>query len=362
MDSMPPIEPARRRTPTAVLMPAILVLAACAAGASPPVSLGPSAEPSPQESIAPEGPPTRDLAEAASLDLHLEGGPDWPTELDGSIWLLAPDGPLRPEGLPPLVFRLDPQTGEEQAQVVIPGRFCQGMEAAFDALWVCVDEGMVRIDPATNAIVAEIAFPAPQVFGRPAISPDAVWSLSGDIAADRVVRVDPTTNAVTATYPLGHAVLSLSYGFDALWASAASDGILLRIDPASGAVTEHVTGLPSPSVVTTGAGSIWVLLYGSRDGPSPAADDPTVARIDPSTGTVTLVGPAGSPARDGDIAATDDGVWVRGPDPFLVRLDSTTGEIDQIVTANFAGGSVRVAFGSVWVTSVEFGRVWRIDP
>jgi hypothetical protein len=347
------------------LIAALLVLSACTSGASPSESVDPSApavSPSVVPSAAPSGPPSNTIEDAATLEVRLGGGPDWPTELSGSLWVLAPDGPLGTGGTAPLVYRIDPETGEEEAQITLPGRFCQGMTAAFDAIWACVDEGMVRIDPATNAIAAEIAFSAPQVYSRPAVGPDAIWALRGAIVADSVARIDPATNTVTGTFSLDAAVTSLAYGFDALWATDMLAGYLLRIDTTSGEVTEHAADLPSPFIVTTGAGSVWVLLYGDKQADGPGPDDPVVARIDPDSGELTLLGPTGRAPHEGDLLATDDGVWVRGQDPLLARLDAVSGEVDRIVTGSYAGGSLGLGFGSLWTTSTEFGRVWSLEP
>lgn len=361
-------DPARpRRTSAPPILGGLLLLVACTASSTPGGSVEPSASAaSPQSgapSAGPSGPPTEDIADAAALEVRLEGGPDWPTELAGSLWVLAPDGPLRTGGMAPLVYRIDPATGEEQAQVILPGRFCQGMAAAFDTLWACVDEGMVRIDPATNAIVAEIAYASPQVSSRPAVGPDSIWALRGAIVADSVVRIDPATNAVTATYPLDAAVSSLAYGFDALWATDMGAGFLLRIDPATGEVTEYAADLPAPFIVTAGTDSVWVLLYGDRQADGPEPEDPVVARIRPGiSGEVTFVGPTGRAPHEGDILATDGRVWVRGQDPLLARIDPATGGIDRVVTGSYAGGTMGLAFGMLWTTSTEFGRVWRLEP
>jgi streptogramin lyase len=344
----------------------VLVLASCASADSPGESAEPSAPASQPASGAPSQAPSgaerEAIEDAATREVRLEGGPDWPTELDGSLWILAPDGPLGTGGTAPLIYRVDPETGEEQAQVTLPGRFCQGMTAAFDALWACFDEGLARIDPAANSIAVAIAYQAPQVYSRPAVGPDAIWALSGQITADSVVRIDPATNVVTATYPLGQAATSLAYGFDALWATATTQGTLLRIDPATGEVTEHATDLPSPFIMSVGLDSLWVLLYGDRQADGPGPDDPVVARIDPGSGEATLLGPAGRAPHEGDILATGDGVWVRGQDPMVARINPATGDVDRVVTGSFAGGTLGLGFGSLWTTATEFGRVWGLEP
>jgi streptogramin lyase len=343
-----------------------LIATACTAPAASPVGPGADLTPPPSApassapaasgSTEPTGAPSVGLDEVASLDLDLEGGPDWPMELDGSVWILAPDA------TEPFVYRIDPETGEEQARITVGGRLCQGMVAGFDALWVCANDGALRIDPVTNKVVANIGFTAARVFARLVVSEDAVWSLAGNVVPDTVVRIDPATNAVTATYPLGHVAGALSYGHGALWATSPADGLLLRIDPQNGAVTTAVSDLPAPISVATGAGSVWVVLYGP-DGPAPSPGDPALLRYDPATGETTLLDIGSSPGGAADIVAADDAVWVRGSDPFIVRLDPANGEIVWAVSHRGMGdGSIGLSAGGLWATSVDRDSVWRVDP
>jgi streptogramin lyase len=313
------------------------------------------------EPAEPTGSTTVALDEVATLKLDLDGGPDLPSELDGSLWILAPDSALLPGGAEPFVYRIDPTTGEEQARITVGGRLCQGMVAAFDALWVCADDGMLRVDPESNTVAARIGFQAARVFARPAVSEDAVWSLAGNVVADSVVRIDPATNAVTATHPLGHVAKALSYGFGALWATSTDDGLLLRIDPASGEVTEAASDLPAPSSVATGAGSVWVVLYFSDAGAT-TSGDPALVRYDLASGETTRVDIGGSPGGSADIVATDGAVWVRGSEPFIVRLDPATNEVVWAISkAGTGDGAIGIVDGALWATSVDRGSVWRID-
>jgi streptogramin lyase len=309
----------------------------------------------------------RPLEDVASLKLDLEGGPDWPTELDGSLWLLAPDVALMSEADEPFVYRIDPESGEVLEQITVGGRLCQGMSAGFDALWVCADDGVLRIDPATNAVVARVAFTTPRVFTRLAVSDSAVFSLAGSVVADSVVRIDPASDTVAATYelgrtatPLGHVDPSLAYGAGALWLTLPADGLLLRIDPETGEVTTAASDLPGPSTVAAGAGGIWVLLYGDDD--AGAVDEPALLFLDPASGETTLFDAGSSPGGSGDLAVSADAVWVRGDNPFLVRLDPRGGElIEQISKAGTGDGAVGTTDGFLWVTSLDRGSVWRID-
>ena len=238
---------------------ASLVLAACSGGGSAAPSVQPSSAPSsaaaaPTDTPAPSGPPTVGLTELEHLEISLQGGPDFPVALDGSVWILAPDGPLGTDATGPLVYRLDATSGEVLAEVPIGGRLCQGLAAGFGSVWACTDTGLDRIDPSTDGVTEQVAFETAQVFARPAIGADRVWVLGGNVTPDTVMEVDPATNGVVAAHPLGHAAASLVFGGDALWITVPADGLLLRLDPRSGEVTEHASGLPAPSAIAYGAG------------------------------------------------------------------------------------------------------------
>ena len=59
---------------------------------------------------------------------------------------------------------------------------------------------MIRIDPATNKVLATISLPSA---GWTAASSDAVWVTNGN----GVTRIDPATNTVVANVDLQHAAL-----------------------------------------------------------------------------------------------------------------------------------------------------------
>lgn len=98
--------------------------------------------------------------------------------------------------------------------------------------------GVVRIDPATNAVVARIPF---SVWPSKIVAaPDGVWVATGTA----LKRIDTGTNTVTKTVDLSKETFTPISGGRFLWAwchGAAGfdrDESILRIDPRSGAVTE----------------------------------------------------------------------------------------------------------------------------
>jgi streptogramin lyase len=313
-------------------------------------------------SVTPSGPPIASLEDLDALTVSLEGGPDWPVVLDGSVWILAPDGPLGNGEGEPLVYRLDATTGEEQARVPIDGRLCQGIAAGFGSLWACTDAGLVRIDPATNEAAAEIPFQVAQVFARPVMSDDRVWMLAGNVFASQVVEIDPGTDEVVATHELGHTAAGLAFGDGALWATVPAEGLILRIDPSSGEVREHAEGLVAPVTIAHAAGSLWIAEHG--EGEPAVAGQPIIARVSAADGSVEARVVIGSTTmEEGDIWAGDEAVWVRNPgDPFLVRINPATNQVVDAIGGSYSGGSLTVSEGVVWTTSIELATAWRIEP
>jgi hypothetical protein len=357
---------------------AVLLLASCAATQPAASSVdrtptpvaseaGTSSVPSPSVSGTPSmygeaGPVAVPLAERTIAELEPGGGPDLPTAAFDSLWVLAVDGPLLDDGTVPAVLRIDPVTTEVVATIEVPGRLCQGLGASPEAIWACGPDGLARIDPATNAVVAQVPFDAPLAVSRLAYGAGSVWAFgTSAIGPDTLVRVDPTTNAVAATIPLGHVAGTMAFAFDALWVTSPPDDVVLRVDPSTNTVEVWSSGIEGAGQVAAGEDALWVSLYGEKGSQAPDGA-PTIVRLDPATGEVTAEIDAGESLEDASgIAAAADGIWVRGTDPFLVRIDAATSEIVDRIDADLSTGDVTVAYGSVWATS-ETGRVVRIAP
>lgn len=320
-------------------------------------SAAPSATPSVRPTSRPS--PTPDaLSQRTDAELRIPGGPDFPIDAFGSLWLLTPDSSE------PSITRLDPATNEIVATIPVGGRLCQAIGASEDAIWACTNGGVLRIDPETNEVAATVQFPTARIFGYLPFGDDALWALSGEVTLTNVlVRIDPSSNEVAATYELGFDASWLSYGDGAVWLSDESAGTVWRFDVDAEELSEHTTGLTQPGPSAFGAGSVWLgVMAGEENRERPAPTDITVVRIDPATGDVEAEFATGDTVSFGLIYAADDAVWVRSPTIFLTRIDPATDEIVEVLEANGSGGSVIVAHGSVWATSTELGRVWRLRP
>src|SRR5205823_13281780 len=68
-----------------------------------------------------------------------------------------------------------------------------------------------------------------------------------------------------------------------------------------------------------------------------------------------------APGGRGESAAGEGSVWVTSFGYPLSRIDPASDKVvQQFVGAG--GDSVRVGLGSVWLTDLRGGRVWRLDP
>lgn len=325
---------------------------------------GPAAAADPQGSPA-AGPGSAPLADRLEAEIVVPGSPDWPLAAFDTLWVLAPDLPIKEGRGTPNLVRIDPATNEVIATIALVDRLCQGIVATDDAVWACAKDGLVRVDPATDSVVSTVPLVGVQKAYRPAVGGGSIWLLSAtSFIGDTVIAVDPTTEETTS-YAVGAPAGALVHAFDALWLTIPSTGSVVRLDPATGEVTEVVTGLPSPAQITAGAGSLWVTLYGGEDWAG--AGDPQVARIDPETGQVVAeLAVGGSPQGGVDVWASDERVLVRSTTPWLTQLDPETGAVIETFVEGPAGsasqGPITEAFGSLWTMNLEEDSVFRLSP
>lgn len=76
---------------------------------------------------------------------------------------------------------------------------------------------------------------------------------------------------------------SVAFEAGAAWATVFSSNEVVRIDPATNAVTHRIPTDGGPCGITAGAGALWVMTNSGN----------TVQRIDPATGSVTASIPVG---------------------------------------------------------------------
>lgn len=271
-----------------------------------------------------------------------EGSPDWQVTTEDAQWVSnAPKN---------TVHRMDPKTNTVAAVIAVGKRPCSGLAAGFGSVWVpnCGDKTVARIDTKTNQVVATIAAAPAASEGGIAASPEAVWIVTD--AKGILSRIDPVKNAVVAevTVPAGSA--GVTYGEGAVWVTSPDTNMLTGVDPKTNAVIHSVEVGPRPRFVTTGAGSVWTLNQG----------DGTVSRVDAKTGKLIANIELGVPGTGGEIAFGEGHVWATVFEIPITEIDPAT---NQVVKQWFGpgGDSIRVAHGSIWLSNLREGNVWRLS-
>jgi virginiamycin B lyase len=281
------------------------------------------------------------------------GAPDWIAVADASA---APDSRAvwisnKPKDS---VARLDPKTNTVAATIPVGKRPCSGLAIGFGSLWVpnCGDSTIVRVDLKTNQITSTIKSTIGNSEGSIASGAGSIWMMTD--ARGTLARFDPATDKVVAEIyvPTGSFGLAFGPGEDgALWVTSTEHDSVSRIDPHTNLVVETIKVGKAPRFIATGAGAVWTLNQG----------DGSVSRIDPKTNKVVATVEVGVPGGGGDIAAGEGSVWVTSFDFPLSRIDPSTNTVVQQFVGK-GGDAVRVGLGSVWLSNLEAGVVWRLDP
>lgn len=221
-----------------------------------------------------------------------------------------------------------------------------GLAFGDGSLWIAsgADDRVLRLDPRTGRIVAQISIAAvPQArvaspYGI-AVGDGAVWVT--DALADTVSRVDPRLNAVTATIPVGRRPTRVAVSNGAAWVLNAGDGTVSRIDPDRNLVsaTIHVGG--DATGIAAGLGSVWVTVGGGppRGGTSPRPAAVSALSSPSCPGLVT--GPGG---RADLLIASDLPTYLGGaqPEPLITDMRAAIRLVLQ--QRGFRAGRYRIGY------------------
>jgi hypothetical protein len=288
--------------------------------------------------------------------------------------------------------------------------FAEG--AVWVAAWRRSSSFVVRIDPATNRIVARIpveGVPGWEVGGGGmAAGAGAVW-VAGATSGEAVLeRIDPATNEVVATIPLhGRSAADVTVDDTGVWASVFDDDpdvSVVRVDPASnravatipidGSWIREIFAVDGAVLVrSTGGGDSpeagfeqWTAVDAAtnqviarrrgdlEDGPFVAEDGVVWAgagrepvRVDPRT--TKPRGPAIPVNRAihyASLVAAEGGLWFVGSgssgegSATIARLNLAAGRVDVSFDPPESPIALAAAPGSIWVLNYE-GSVTRVD-
>jgi DNA-binding beta-propeller fold protein YncE len=190
-----------------------------------------------------------------------------------------------------------------------------------------------------------------------AVTPRAVWIAAGGL----VMRIDPATRrkvVVPDIETVEPPVVELTAGAGAVWAATTAGRQLLRIDPRTARVA---ASLPVPATaVAADSSGVWAVCCeaGARGG--------QLTRIDPTSNRVVKV--IRLPGHPYALGIGPSGVWVRDAGELLWRIDPTSNRVvatirlpSSTVDTGEPGGDIAVTEDAVWVSDPATATVWRIN-
>lgn len=241
-------------------------------------------------------------------------------------------------------------------------------------------EVLVKLDPQTGHRLGMLpGIRTPSMNGRLAIGEGAVWVLSERVRGSAIVRVDPETVEVEAEIPLGDPMLvqDIEIGEGSIWVLIApvsgetvGPAEIVRIDPDTNEIAARIPLDAHAPWIAVGDGSVWVpgWLHDFEDVGTGEGDRPVVFRIDASTNEV-----AGDPipihTSFRAFGAGEGGVWfIAGPEKpsGICRLNVQTLEVDhcvdpgQFAEVAFEPAALDLTRAVIWVSNSQ-ASVTRID-
>ena len=268
----------------------------------------------------------------------VEGSPDWSVITPEATWVASARAnhvvQLLPNGKVGLVVDIH--------------RPCAGLTAGFGSVWSpsCLDKKVMRIDPLSGKVTASVDAEPENSEGGIAAGAGSIWMV---VKPSTLIRVDSATNKIVASVPLPRTAANPTFGNGFVWVSTFESNSVVKVDPGSNTVVATVPTGPRPRFITFGAGSVWTLNQG----------DGTVTRIDAETNKVLATIACGIPGEGGDLSFGDGFVWATLFAFPLTQIDpKTNGPIRQ--WAGPGGDGMRASDGAVWLSNLKQQTVWRI--
>ena len=248
------------------------------------------------------------------------------------------------------LVRVDATDNTAGLPVVVGAEPCASLTVAFDSVWVplCGDGTLARVDAKTLKVTATLKTKVASRDGRITTGVGSIWAIT-DLKGV-VSRIDPATNAVVAEIYVAAGATAVGFGDDALWVTSEAGDFLTRVNPYNNEVVETIKVGPRPGRLAVGEDGVWTLNRG----------DGTVTRVDPATNKVVATIALGDEVGGGEIVAGLGSVWVSATGVPLIRIDPRNNRAVQRFTGD-GGGAVLVAHGSIWVAAGP-RLIWRIDP
>ena len=271
----------------------------------------------------------------------VEGSPDWSVMANEAVWVASARANH--------VVQLLPATNTVGIIADVQ-RPCSGLAFGFDSVWVpsCSTHMLVRLDASTGKSTTEISADPANSEGGITVGAESIWMV---VKPSNLVRIDPKSNSITATIALPSDSDNPIFADGYIWVSSFGHNQLLKIDPASNTIVDTIAIGPKPRFLTVGDGSVWTINQG----------DGSVSRIDMKSHKLVATIQCGISGPGGEIAFGAGSVWAALFDFPLTQIDAKTNAVVK-QWAGQGGDGVRFGFGSVWLSNLRQGNVWRLSP
>jgi DNA-binding SARP family transcriptional activator/DNA-binding beta-propeller fold protein YncE len=266
--------------------------------------------------------------------------------------VLADDTPAAVKVAPPAVVAVDAKTNRVVASITA-GSAPSVLAADEGGIWVgdARDGTVTRVDPSTRRVVHTIGIDAPAIDMATGLG--SVWVATGSFGS--ILRIDPQIDRRVDGFdlapgdPIVPTASAVAVANGRLWAGAFSG--LVRIDPRSGAIVQHVDLGQAPALrIATGNGYLWATLITQR-----------ITRVVEGSGKRAGEFHVGKPVLP--IAVGKATVWVAGlATGGLWEIDAgTLSPVSQWPTGH---GALAIALGAgaLWMASWSDGALLRVDP
>jgi streptogramin lyase len=252
-----------------------------------------------------------------------------------------------------VVVRADPKTNKVLDPISGLNQPCSSTTVAFGTLWIpnCGAQTLTRIDTKAAKITATLTTGVADIMTGIAATADSVWVITD--SKTTLSRIDPVENKVVAELRLPAGCNSVAFGEGSLWVTCPFETRLLRINPSTNLVDKRIEVAAGARAVAFGGGSVWVLC--DKEG--------KIARIDPKTNKVVKTIELGVANAGGMLAFSDGFLWATQTGFPLTRIDPQADK--ETVAQQFwgeGGGLITAAPGAIWLSNVNKGTVWRLDP
>jgi virginiamycin B lyase len=228
---------------------------------------------------------------------------------------------------------------------------CSGLVAAFGSLWIpsCGSHNLVRASLITGKVQKTIPIPPADSEGGITAGAGSVWMASS--SSGQLARIDPRTNKAVATIAVPSGSFCPIYFDGYVWITSTDHSLLSKVSPKTNRVIATIAVGKNPRFLAAGAGSIWTLNQG----------DGTITRVEVKTGRRVVDIPAGLAGKGGEIGFGFNSIWATLEQFPITRIDAASNAIASQWTG--AGGdSIRAGHGTIWLTNLRGGKVWRIAP